>query len=265
MQLYVADYLADTAHLTTEEHGAYLLLIFNYWQTGKSLRKDRLAFVARLSNERWNSVEGSLKDFFHDDGKNWVHFRVESDLAAVNSKSKTNSVAGKASAKARAEKKAALERLAAAGLATDAPTDVPTNVEQTLNHTYTYTDLNTKIKSVGATGKRSRSNSNSISVDQLVDLGVDRQHARDWMTARKAALTKTALDAVANEAEKAGVTLAEAVRVSAERGWRGFKAEWYKNLGTGSKQGGKQSIHHGFDDIDYSAGLFLREDGSYGL
>ncbi|KPB86159.1 Prophage PSPPH04 [Pseudomonas syringae pv. maculicola] len=50
MQFYVADYLADTSHLTTEEHGAYMLLLFSYWQTGKPLRIDRLSTIARVPN-----------------------------------------------------------------------------------------------------------------------------------------------------------------------------------------------------------------------
>ena len=62
MPLYVADYLADAAHLTTEEHGAYLLLIMTYWQRGKPLPADpaRLANIARMSNERWTDVQRTL-------------------------------------------------------------------------------------------------------------------------------------------------------------------------------------------------------------
>ncbi|EEU6049585.1 DUF1376 domain-containing protein [Salmonella enterica] len=66
MQLYIADYLADTMHLSAEEHGAYLLLMFNYWQTGRAIPKSRLAKIARISSERWGAVEESLREFFID-------------------------------------------------------------------------------------------------------------------------------------------------------------------------------------------------------
>ncbi|MHA6128888.1 DUF1376 domain-containing protein [Pseudomonas fluorescens group sp. PF-1] len=105
MQFYVADYLADTTHLTAEEHGAYMLLLFSYWQTGKPLRIDRLATVARIPNDRWHSVADTLSEFFHITETHWVQFRVEADLDAVNSKVITASNAGKASAKAKALKK----------------------------------------------------------------------------------------------------------------------------------------------------------------
>lgn len=135
IQLYVADYLADTQHLTTEEHGAYMLLIFSYWQTGKPLRIDRLATVARLSNERWANVEETLREFFHVVGTHWHHFRIEADLEAVNSKSSKASDAGKASAKARALKKQQESN--------ERSTDVETNAEETYQRNGNHTDTDT--------------------------------------------------------------------------------------------------------------------------
>ncbi|WP_443692634.1 YdaU family protein [Pseudomonas sp.] len=101
MQLYVADYLADTMHLTTEEHGAYLLLIFNYWQTGKPIPVSRLARITRLSNERWTDVERSLGEFFNERSGEWVHDRIERDLEALHATQAQRIAAGKASAEAR--------------------------------------------------------------------------------------------------------------------------------------------------------------------
>ncbi|MDO9344855.1 MAG: DUF1376 domain-containing protein [Pseudomonas sp.] len=101
MQLYVADYLADTMHLTTEEHGAYLLLIFNYWQTGKPIPMSRLARITRLSNERWTDVERSLGEFFNERGNEWFHDRIERDLEAVRATQEQRIAAGRASAEAR--------------------------------------------------------------------------------------------------------------------------------------------------------------------
>lgn len=63
----------------------------------------------------------------------------------------------------------------------------------------------------------------------LLALGVDAQVAADWLAVRKAkraALTQTALDDVVAEAHKAGISVAEAVRICAVRGWQGFKASW---------------------------------------
>lgn len=105
MQLYIADYLADTMHLSAEEHGAYLLLMFNYWQTGRAIPKSRLAKIARVSSERWGAVEESLREFFIDNGTEWVHERIENDLAAVRNVLAKKSAAGKASVQSRRNRK----------------------------------------------------------------------------------------------------------------------------------------------------------------
>ncbi|EJA1202549.1 TPA: DUF1376 domain-containing protein [Escherichia coli] len=135
MQLYIADYLADTMHLSAEEHGAYLLLMFNYWQTGKPIPKNRLAKIARLTNERWADVEPSLREFFCDNGEEWVHLRIEEDLASVREKLTKKSAAGKASVQARrSRKKADVQTKQERNL-----TGVQTDVEVVFEH-----DVNTK-------------------------------------------------------------------------------------------------------------------------
>ena len=138
MRFYVGDYLGDTYHLTTEEHGAYLLLIMAYWQSGKPIPKDRLASAARMTNERWNCVEETLKDFFVV-GSNelWVHERIELELERVLSQQTQASLAGKASAAKRAKNKAN---------SNGRSTVVQQEIQRTFNHTYTDTDTDTDKK-----------------------------------------------------------------------------------------------------------------------
>lgn len=126
IQLYVADYLADTAHLTAAQNGAYLLLIFNYWQRGKPLdnRNDRLANVARMSNEEWQQNKEIIAEFFEVDGDTWHHARIDADLEDVLAKSTKSSAAGKASAAKRNQSRI----------------ECSTVVERSLNHTDTDID-----------------------------------------------------------------------------------------------------------------------------
>ena len=74
----------------------------------------------------------------------------------------------------------------------------------------------------------------NLGIKDLVDQGVDRQHAEDWLAVRRAKgapLTQTAWKGVLSEAEKAGITAAKAVEIAALNGWRGFKADWMRRDG----------------------------------
>lgn len=146
MQLYIADYLADTMHLSAEEHGAYLLLMFNYWQTGKPIPKNRLAKIARLTNERWADVEPSLQEFFCDNGEEWVHLRIEEDLASVREKLTKKSAAGKASVQARRSRKEADVQTKQERNLTGVQTDVEVVFEHDVNTKATNKDTDKDLK-----------------------------------------------------------------------------------------------------------------------
>ena len=99
MPLYIADYLADTGHLSTVEHGAYMLLIMHYWQhEGLPDDERRLARIARLSPDEWQDVRDSLADLF-DDG--WKHGRIDRELQRTTEKIGAKSKAGLAGSEKR--------------------------------------------------------------------------------------------------------------------------------------------------------------------
>lgn len=114
--------------------------------------------------------------------------------------------------------------------------------------------------------EKAKKEKSTFNAQDLIDMGVDEQHAKDWIEVRKrkkAAMTMTALSGVIREAKKAGVTLAEAIRVCAEKSWQGFEASWLSNLNGKSQPA--ITKHTGFDERDYHNGLYEREDGTYGF
>jgi uncharacterized protein YdaU (DUF1376 family) len=104
MPLYVADYLADTGHLSAAEHGAYMLLIMHYWRQRELPSDDRaLARIARMSEQEWDGSRGVLAELFDP---NWKHGRVESELAKADRKSEARATAGSNGGTAKAVREA---------------------------------------------------------------------------------------------------------------------------------------------------------------
>lgn len=74
-----------------------------------------------------------------------------------------------------------------------------------------------------------KKNTKKSILELLADFGITGQLADDFMIHRKACkapITGTALKGFQREADKAGIPLAEAITISIERNWRGFKSEW---------------------------------------
>ncbi len=72
MPLFVGDYLADTGRLTTLGHGAYLLILMDYWRNGPPADSDSvLSAIARVERKTWDrELKDTIRSFFvvGDDG-----------------------------------------------------------------------------------------------------------------------------------------------------------------------------------------------------
>lgn len=99
MQFYVADYFGDTQHLTTEQHGAYLLLLFTMWRAVEGKLPDddtKLARIVRLPVARWNRIKADVKALLIIDGGFVTQRRLQIELKKAQEKSEKRANAGRA-------------------------------------------------------------------------------------------------------------------------------------------------------------------------
>lgn len=68
-----------------------------------------------------------------------------------------------------------------------------------------------------------------LAVNDLIDLGVDEQVAKDYLAIRKTKLTKTALNLILNQIENTELNLNDALLFCIGHNWQSFKYEWYLN------------------------------------
>lgn len=97
----------------------------------------------------------------------------------------------------------------------------------------------------------------------LAEHGIAGQIAEDFLTIRKAKrqpLTETAMRLIAADAEKCGMTAAQAVEYAIGNGWGSFRAEWLKNKTFGNA--GRTAKQNSINDIPtpMKGGAYLARD-----
>lgn len=136
MPLDIGRYLKDTTHLSTLEHGAYLLLIMHYWNKGSLPTEDKqLAAIVRLSTRQWMSIKATMAAFFRPD---WSHKKIEKELEVARTKYEKRAQAGHrgGTAKAENEAKARLGRSIATNNAdSNASSNEPPNATHNTHNT----------------------------------------------------------------------------------------------------------------------------------
>lgn len=95
-------YLADTQHLTTEEHGAYMLLLIQAWRSADCSLPDDDAMLARLcglSASKWKAVKPIVMAFWKHDKRRKIfvqkRLRKEREKAASKTHSRRDAAASR--------------------------------------------------------------------------------------------------------------------------------------------------------------------------
>ena len=106
-RFFTGDYRRDTPHLTTEEHGAYLLIIMAMFDAGGDLPNDEVLLqrASGVAVARWSRVWKTLQPFFStlvEGGVNKItQLRIKSEYQLSAKLISKNSDNGKASAEAK--------------------------------------------------------------------------------------------------------------------------------------------------------------------
>ena len=96
MPLYVGDYMRDTLHLDATEHGAYLMLIMHYWNTGPVRDDDRALANITRAGAQWPQIAPTIRAFFTSEGGFLKHKRIDAERAKSADLSDKRRAAGQA-------------------------------------------------------------------------------------------------------------------------------------------------------------------------
>lgn len=97
LPLFTDAYIADTQHLTNEEHGAYLRLLMFAWRSPDCRLPDddaRLARMLGLTAKKWAALKPSVMSFWALENGFWTQRRLAREHAFVSAKVEKRRAAG---------------------------------------------------------------------------------------------------------------------------------------------------------------------------
>ena len=97
MPFYIDKYLGDTMHLTTEMHGAYLLLLMAGWKNGGYIDCSdiSLAATARVTLKAWKTMRPIIAKYFQEKDGLWSQGRQLDEIVKANGRAEVARQNGK--------------------------------------------------------------------------------------------------------------------------------------------------------------------------
>jgi len=214
----LGDYAKKTGRLSMLQHGAYTLLIDSCYDRERfPTLSDAIEWTWASTKEEIEAVEFVLRKFFVLHGEIYIQPRIIEELEKYHENSATN-------------KRIAIER--EAKRKEKSTNRVPTVNEPPPNHkpiTTNQEPITTNQEPKTKSKKAAAVAASNFENEILAEFGIFGDLQSDFIKHRKslkAPITITVISGYQREADKAGISIVEAVRTSIERGWRGFKAEW---------------------------------------
>lgn len=138
MPFYVGDYLGDTMELTTEQHGAYLLLLLAAWKKGAYLTNndEALASICKCDKKAWARVSFAVLPYFTEteDGTQIYQARQLEEYQAASKNNETQRVNGNKGGRPRKIKPNETQQKPM-GFDLDNPTETPSHSPSELKNT----------------------------------------------------------------------------------------------------------------------------------
>ncbi len=209
----ISAWALHTAHLTPEEEAVYFRLINFYYDTEKPVPTDLSPVMRKLRMVSYIHIaEAILHEFFDQVPEGWRHSRCDREIADYHAKAERNREVGKLGGRPRKNPE-------------ETQTVPEANPSETLTTNYKLQTTNHKPKE--------KTKAVALPPDGVLD-----STWADFIALRKtkkAPVTQTAIDGIAREASKAGMSVEQALRTCCERGWTGFRADWIQTHTSNTK------------------------------